>query len=284
MKVLACQIEIPEITTAAQRSSFLDDTIEKISAKQAQEPADLVVLPELSSIEYSRRAFDNLDQLSEDLDGHSFEVFGRAARELSVAICYGIPRIGDEGFHISQVVVDANGSRVGHFDKMHIAHYGASPEKDYFTRGRHVFLFEIAGIRMAPIICYDIRIPELARMLCVDYGVELILHCGAYFVDRSYYSWRHFVVTRALENQAYMLSLNRAGDDYGSSIFCPPWVDETAPEIMLPKEETFASFEIDRARIVEARKTYSFLEDRLPDYRRLDVRDGRSAATKPDTD
>lgn len=42
-------------------------------------------------------------------------------------------------------------------------------------------------------------------------------------------AWHSFAVTRAMENQVYLLSLNRAGADYGGSVFCPPWLDDDHP-------------------------------------------------------
>ena len=61
-------------------------------------------------------------------------------------------------------------SCAGHYDKLHLAQYGASMEKEYFNRGNHLFhLFEVNGFRLSPIICYDIRIPELSRTLVVDH-------------------------------------------------------------------------------------------------------------------
>jgi len=59
----------------------------------------------------------------------------------------------------------------------------------------------------------------------VNQGVDFILHCGAYFRDDSFYSWHSFVMTRAIENQIFFLSLNRAGVDYGDSVMSYPWSD-----------------------------------------------------------
>jgi len=270
LRLLACQIAIPPVATAPARDRFLAETAEKIHRRFAQAPADLVVLPELSGIDYSRAAFDRLDQLAEPLEGPSSEVFRALAGELGVPIVYGIPRRADGGYRISQVVVGPERRILGHFDKIHIAQYGASFEKEYFSRGRHLFVFEHLGIRIAPIICYDIRIPELSRTLALQHGVQLILHCGAYARDESFASWHDFVVARAMENQIYLLSLNRAGADFGRSLFCGPWVDEESPAVAFPEtDEAFVSLSVDPARIQSVRKQYSFLQDRLEDYRAL---------------
>ena len=266
-RLLACQIAIPPIASASERDRHLDETARKIRARLGEEPTDLVVLPELSCIDYSRAAFDNLDALAEPLDGPSFEALRELAKDFGVTVVYGIPRRGDGDFRISQVAVGQDGEIIGFFDKLHIAQYGASIEKEYFARGEHLFVFQHEGIRIAPIICYDIRIPELTRTLVLQHGVQLILHCGAYSRDESFYSWHDFVVARAMENQVYVLSLNRAGREFGNSLFCGPWVDETAPAVEFPPfEEAMQFLEVDPANIETIRKSYSFLTDRLSDY------------------
>jgi predicted amidohydrolase len=270
-RLLACQIAIPPIATVQERDRHLDKTARKIRERLGQEPTDLVVLPELSGIDYSRAAFDNLEALAEPLNGPSFEVLRELAQDFGVCIVYGIPRRGDGDFRISQVAVGQDGEIIGFFDKLHIAQYGASIEKEYFARGEHLFVFEHEGTKIAPIICYDIRIPELTRTLVLQHGVQLILHCGAYSRDESFYSWHDFVVARAMENQIYVLSLNRAGREFGNSLFCGPWVDEAAPAIEFPPvEEAMHFLEVDPANIETIRKRYSFLTDRLKDYGALD--------------
>ncbi|TPE51616.1 carbon-nitrogen hydrolase family protein [Amaricoccus solimangrovi] len=268
LRLLACQVAVPETRDAAARGRHLARCAAEVSRRlaEAPEPIDLVVLPELSSIEYSREAFERLDELAEPLDGPSFATWSGVARRHGVTIVYGAAIRGPGGDRITQVVVGPDGARRGAYAKIHTAQFGASMEKEFFVRGETLVVVEVAGFRVAPIICYDIRIPELSRVLCVDQGVDLLLHCGAYAHDLSFYSWHDFVVTRALENQVYMLSLNRAGADFGASMFCAPWVDETAPPENLGAEETFRTFTLTRAALAEAREVYPFLADRLEDY------------------
>lgn len=267
LKLLACQIEIPAITTAAERDRHLEQVAERIRARLGRQRLDLVVLPELSSIDYARPAFERLDVLAEPLDGPSFQVMSRLARDCAVGVVYGIARRAGDGYRITQVAVGPDGALIGAFDKLHIAQYGASFEKEFFERGERLFLFELKGLKIAPIICYDIRIPELARTLALRHGAQLILHCGAYARDESFHSWHAFVVARAMENQVYVLSLNRAGADFGSSLFCGPWVDEATPAIGFPPaKEAMRLLEVDPTRIETVRQRYSFLADRLADY------------------
>jgi nitrilase len=242
--------------------------IDKISAQLDAASADLVVLPELCTIEYSRQSFECLSELGEDLEGPSLEKMQELAMKYRVAVIFGMPRRYDEHYYISQIGLGADGELLACYDKLHICQYGASMEKEFFRRGQVPVVFPVAGFQFAPIICYDVRFPELSRSLALDSQVDCILHCGAYFRDQSFTSWHSFAITRAMENQLYLLSLNRAGECYGDSIFCLPWMDEQQTAVhFAPHDEDFVYLDIERSKIEVARQQYTFLEDRLTDYR-----------------
>jgi len=267
LTLLACQIDIPEMTTAAERDQHLSVSAQKVEEQLRSTPADIVVLPELSSIDYSRAAFACLDVLAEPLEGASFECWRAVARRHKAFVSYSFARRGEDAYYISIAVVNPDGELVGHYDKLHLAQYGASMEKDYFTRGDHLFAFDVKGFTLAPFICYDIRFPELARTLVLDHGVDVLLHCGAYFRDPSFHTWHAFAITRAIENQVFFLSLHRAGQDYGYPLFCFPWMDETfGPQPFREHGEDFKHITIDRARLNDARQTYTFLKDKRDGY------------------
>ena len=269
LQILAAQISVPPTPDAAARDAHLDRLSGLLDEALIQERTDLVVLPELSSIDYSRESFDNLAELAEPLDGPTFQALSPIASEHRCHILYGFPRIAGDRYRISHNLIGPDGARAGHFDKLHLAQYGASMEKEYFDEGEALFLFDVNGVKLAPIICYDIRFPGLTRALCQTHGAQVVLHVGAYYTDESYWSWYHFVVARAIENQVFLLSLNRAGETYGGSMFCSPWVDETAEPVRYPKEETLMRFHIDTAQIDQVRKDYTFVADARPDYTTL---------------
>ncbi len=265
--ILACQVVVPRMRTIEDRERHVSDLAEKVSQQLLQRHADLVVLPELCSVEYSREAFERLDMLAENLDGQSINVMLELARKHQTAVLFGMPRKQGDSYVISQIALDQHGQILCCYDKLHICQYGASMEKEFFQRGSGVKVFQLAGFRFAPIICYDIRIPELARSLTVTHNADCILHCGAYFRDESFASWHAFATTRAIENQIYLVSLNRAGADYGESVFCPPWMDEDHPaECFSKHEEDFRYLKLEKAVIKQVREDYTFLKDRLNDY------------------
>lgn len=271
MKILAAQIEIPPTPRGRSRDIHIESCASRISRRLASEHADLVVLPELSSIEYSREAFERLDRLAEPLDGPSFRLFQEVAVRFKTTVVYGIARDCGDTYAITQAVVGPDGLLIGYYDKLHIAQFGDSMEKEYFQPGRRLLVLDLGGLRVAPIICYDIRMPELCRTLVLKHGVDLVLHCGAYSRDASFESWHPFVITRAMENQCFVLSLNRAGGHYGESMFCPPWPGEgRLIQRFHPSDEELRILTVDRSSIEDARRDYPFLHDRLDDYQDLE--------------
>ena len=264
LTVLACQVSVPPVQTPADRDAHVLALCERIRQYlNRSDTVDLIVLPELCTIEYSIGAFSHLDSLAEPIDGPSTQAFSRLAQDSGAMVVFGMARSTKQGFAISQIIIDGVGEVVGCYDKMHLCHYGASTEKDFFQPGERVVLVDLKGWCIAPIICYDIRIPELSRALTVDHDANLLLHCGAYFRDESFSSWHSFAITRAMENQVYLLSLNRAGADYGGSIFCPPWIDDDQPaQYFETHDEDFRHLELDPALLLDVRSQYTFLKDR----------------------
>lgn len=275
MRVLACQIAVPLITETADRDQNVDRVAATVSAALEEKSCDLVLLPELFTIDYSIKAFDNLDLLAEQLDGRTVQVFRAVARQHECHIGFSIPRREDQLNFISVVVLGPDGSIVGSYDKLHIANFGASFEKKYFQPGSNLLVFDCGGIRCATIICYDFRFPELIQHLAIDRAVDLILHPVAFQRDSTFSSWPSFVVCRALENQLYFLSLNRAGSDFGASIFCPPWIDEQVRPVVFSSEETLEVFQVEREVINNVRSRYPFRTDRISDYKSLSLKESK---------
>lgn len=266
--VLACQLNVPDdMQTAADRDRHLQRTAGLIDQALQKRTADVVVLPELSSISYSRHCFSNPEIFAERESGISFDYLAPIAEKHQVSILYGAPRrCAPQKLSISQFVIDAKGRTAGFYDKLHLAQYGASMEKEYFVRGEGLKLLDVNGFRLSPQICYDMRFPGLASTLAHERAVQAILHCVAFYRDESFYSWHPFVIARAMENQIYWLSLNRAGENFGGSIFSSPWVDADTPAQVLGTAEECVYIDLSAAEIDRVREAYSFTADRFDNY------------------
>ncbi len=195
--VLGVQINNLNAVTEKQRDYNLEHARKLILSQPGH---DLYVLPELSSSGYAEETFRNLACLAEDFDGASCRMFSSLTKKLKCSICFGFPRINGKKIKISQVVVDAGGEILALYDKVHLAQFGNSSEKTYFTPGKKVTTFRIGEARIGIALCYDFRFPEFIRKMAVKHGIDLLLHPSAFSRDSSFYSWHQFAVTRALEN------------------------------------------------------------------------------------
>ncbi len=272
MRILAAQTQIPAIDTREKQLEYLETLIQKLTRFVIDNPVDLVVLPELATMEYSEANFLQINKFSEELYGKSFELFSSFCRQNNVAICYGMPRAEGDDTCISQVALGRQGEYLTHYDKIHTAEYGDSMELKYFKRGDNLAVFEIDGVRAGIIICYDIRFPELTRRLCREFEVDVIIHPVAFAQDITFHSWHHFAVSRALENQVYFISVNRGGPHFGHSIICPPWIDDKTKPTVLGEEEEFFVVEFDHSVITQVRETIPYRKDTLDSYQALPVR------------
>ncbi|MEM7405033.1 MAG: carbon-nitrogen hydrolase family protein [Pseudomonadota bacterium] len=279
LNVIAAQIDVPRTPNSGARERHVEGVCTRVAAAlENHVGTDLVVLPELATIDYSRETFAQLEQLAEPVEGPSFDRFSQLARTHRTALSYGFARRQGDGFTIAQAVIDASGALLGCYDKMHLAQYGASMEKDYFRPGDAPLSVDIGGFSIGLTICYDIRFPELWRALTLEHECTLIVHPSAFFQDESYATWEAFITTRALENQVYVLSVNRAGENWGGSMFCPPWVDEHHPLDRLGSAEQLTRFVVSREQLAATRRNYSFLHDRKRTY---DAGDSRRPLTAP---
>lgn len=269
LKILACQLSIPNTRTVRERDEHLNISAEKASQWLNEKSADILLLPELSALEYSNTSFANLEELAEEDDGASYQTWSKVAKDHSCWVLYGYARrCKQNSYSIATGVISPEGTLHGVYEKLHLAQFGASEEKDYFnTPGSQLVVFECNGFTLAPIICYDVRFAELARTLVLQHDVDCILHTGAYARDPSFDSWHAFVKTRAMENQVYLVSLNRAGDYFGQSVFMPPWVDESIqPTFFADHQEQCLLLTLERKVLDCAREEFHFLDDRLASY------------------
>ncbi len=267
MNILTYQPRIEQIKSDADRRAHVQRMARVLETRCRQEPdVGLILLPELTTIEYSAESFEKLAKLAEPWEGETFAAMASLAERTGWAICYGFPRLRNGRYHISQVVIAPSGQRLADYDKLHLAQFGAAIEKRYFSRGDSLAVFEWGGFRFGIIICYDFRFSDLIKRLVETYRVDAILHPVAFAKDGSFASWHHFVIARALEHQIYFLSANRAGPMWGNSILCPPWIDGEIMPLTMGEDEELHLFTLDKQSIQTARETYPFCKDRLTDY------------------
>jgi len=245
--------------------------------------AQIICVQELFRSQYfCREERADLFDLAESIPGPTTDSFTNLARELSVVIVGSIFERRAAGvYHNSAAVIDADGSLLGLYRKMHIPEDPQFFEKFYFTPGDlGVRVFPTRYARVAPLICWDQWFPEGARMAAMA-GADVLLYptaIGWNAEDRHTVgpsqrdAWRTIQRAHAIANGVFVAVVNRVGHEgppdgglefWGGSFVSDPFGVVTV-EASSDREETIFA-DCDTRRIEETRRSWPFLRDRRID-------------------
>jgi predicted amidohydrolase len=233
-------------------------------AEVAVPPADLVVWPEVTQRDLGGPG-DDLAPDAETLDGPFVEALvGRAAEHGGVWVA-GMLEAGDGLPFNTLVVVDGSGVRAS-YRKLHLYDSFGYQESDRVRAGSgEPVLVEVAGLRVGLMTCYDLRFPEIARVLSAR-GADLLL-CPAAWVagPRKVRHWETLVAARAVENVAYVAAVGQPGPTYsGHSCLVDPRGDVV---VAAGEGQEVLVGEVSRALLVEARTENPSLLNRRDEVR-----------------
>jgi len=212
--------------------------------KAAKKGAQIICLPELYRTQYFCQKEDfSLFDLAETIPGPSTKTFQKAAKENKVAIVLPIFEKRAAGvYHNSVVMIDADGSILGIYRKMHIPDDPAFYEKYYFTPGDLGFkAFKTKFGKVGSLICWDQWYPEGARITALQ-GASVLFYptaIGWHPAEKERYgkaqqeSWITIQRAHAIANGVYVCSVNRIGleqpvkeqagiEFWGNSFICDP--------------------------------------------------------------
>ena len=245
--------------------------------------AQIVCLQELFRSQYFCREEDpGLFDLAEPVPGPTTESFARLARELQVAIIGSVFERRAAGiYHNTALVIDADGSLLGIYRKMHIPDDPGYYEKYYFTPGDLGFrCFDTRFARVAPLVCWDQWYPEAARLAALA-GAQVLFYptaIGWHPAEKARYgaaehdAWRTIQRAHAIANGLYVAAVNRVGHEgppqtgiefWGGSFVADPF-GQVLAEASHDAEETLI-VECDPRRIEQVRRNWPFLRDRRID-------------------
>lgn len=230
------------------------------------ENPDIIVLPEMWTTAYTLAQLEKIA----DLDGEPTKGFLKElAKKHHVHIIGGsFANKVDGSIYNTAVVINNEGEEVYAYDKIHLVPMLSEP--DYLTGGRkQARLFELDGVKMGLLICYDLRFPELARELAVA-GAEVIYITAEWPSARKDH-WKALQLARAIENQCYIISSNRTGsydgvDFCGTSLVVDPW-GKVIKEGSEEKEETLVET-IDISNVEYIRREVPVFKSRVPEMYR----------------
>ncbi len=251
MKVAALQLDI-----AWEDRPKNYERVSEFARQAAEKGADLFVLPEMFSTGFSM----NPAVTAETSDGETTSYLRSLAKEYSIGVLGGLVLEGEGGKgHNIALAVDRNGRDLATYSKSHL--FSFLDEEKFHLAGEGPAPFEFEGVQCACFICYDLRFPELFRLTADK--------CHAVFVIASWPNgrqlhWDTLLPARAVENQQYIVGVNRVGKggghqfDGGSAIY-DPFGESLARG---GDRECLLFADVDVARVQETRKAMPFLKDR----------------------
>ena len=231
-------------------------------ASAAADGAQLVVLTEMFSTGFSMA----VDRVAELPDGPSAAFLSAQAREHEVWVCGSIPErptASDRPFN--QLVLAAPDGAVHRYAKIHPFGYGAEPE--HYAAGDAFLTVDVEGVRCTFFICYDLRFANEFWPLAPRTDCYVVV---ANWPRQRRAHWSALLRARAIENQAFVVGVNRVGTGdgltyVGDSVILDPLGEPVAEA---GDEECVIIGEVDAERVQTVRKKYPFLADRRERPRR----------------
>lgn len=170
------------------------------------EKTEIVVLPEMFSTGFTM----NTD-LAESMEGETVDWMRRVSKENGI-ILTGSVMIEERGSFFNRLIWMLPNGEYGHYDKRHLFAFGE--EDKYFSAGKKRLIASVKGWKINLIVCYDLRFPVWARQQLKDGVPEYdVLVCVANWPERRSHAWKTLLCSRAIENQCYVVGVNRVGKD-----------------------------------------------------------------------
>ena len=222
----------------------------------AKEGALVLALPEMFSTGFT---MDSEKFAEEKETSKTLKFLKETACENNLWIIGSLIDKTDAGNMNSAYTITPKGEIIGHYSKIHL--FPLSGEDKHYAKGRDIEISNIEGIPLAVTICYDLRFPELYRKIMGKGAMTAFVVANWPKTRREH--WLALLRARAIENQMYVIGINRVGEGggqaySGDSIVFGPAGEEIAKA---KSGEGLFFFEIEEKKVREDRKHYPFLKD-----------------------
>ena len=266
-----------KIKLALCQMNVIDDKKDNIKkaglmiAESVKKNADFIILPEMFNCPYSNDKF--IEYGEEEQDSYTLNAISKLASENNVYILAGsIPERENDRLYNTSYLFDKKGSVIGKHRKMHLFDIDVKDritfkESDVLTAGNKVSVVETEIGKIGIGICYDVRFPELARIM-VEKGALILFYPGAFNMTTGPAHWELLFRSRALDNQVFCvgvapaLNMDASYHSYGHSIVSNPW-GEVLTEAS--EKEELIICEIDLNEIKKVREEIPVLKNKRED-------------------
>ena len=235
----------------------VDKNLQNISLRLSmgvKEKTDLIVLPEMFNTGFSM----NAAALAEEMDGKTIRWMAQSAAKYDCVIT-GSLIIKENGKYFNRMIWMLPTGEYQQYDKWHL--FGMGEEDKTYTSGSEKVIVELKGWKIRLAICYDLRFPVYLRNNDAAYDILLLI---ASWPDKRIAHWKALIPARAIENQSYVIAVNRVGHD-GKEVYhsghsmCIDAYGNTV--YYKPEDEDLYTFSINYEDMIKIRKSFPFLKD-----------------------
>jgi len=235
---------------------------QKISSLRGN--TELVILPEMFSTGFSM----NVGTLGEPMDGTGMEWMKRVSHENKLIITGSLIIKENDKYYNRLIWMMPNGI-YGFYDKRHL--FAFAGEDKRYTPGNKRLITSVKGWKCHMLVCYDLRFPVWARQVTAamqggesaEYEYDILIYV-ANWPERRSHAWKTLLCARAIENQCYVIGVNRVGEDgnqisySGNSLVIDP-----LGEVLyhMADEEDIFTITLQKEKLEEVRNKFPFLRD-----------------------
>lgn len=244
--------------------------------KAAKKGAQIVCLQELYRTKYFPQAEKkDVVKLAETIPGDSTDLFSGMAKELGIVIIVPVFEKAGRDYYNSAVVIDADGTLMDTYRKIHVPHDPLFYEKNYFKDGDLGYnVYKTRYASFSVLICYDQWFPEAARIAALKgadilfYPTAIGLIKGTLATDNWEDAWETIQRSHAIANGVHVAAVNRVGEEgelkfWGGSFVCDSF-GKVLKRASKKKEEILVA-ELDLSKNREIQESWGFLRNRRPD-------------------
>lgn len=176
---------------------------------------DLIVLPEMFTTGFTM----NASKVAETMQGKTMEWLSKTAAQKKCVITGSIV-IGEDGKYFNRLIWMRPDGTFEFYNKRHT--FRMAEENMVYESGDKKLIVELAGWKICPMVCYDLRFPVWSRQPhsdsyrnhrgALNENYDCLIYVASW-PDKRIYAWRQLLIARAIENQAYVVGVNRIGKD-----------------------------------------------------------------------
>ena len=256
MQVIGVQLDI-----AWENKPANFDRVRSLLKNTSVELGALIVLPEMFATGFSMQ----VEQIAEPAQGPTQQFLSQLARDTGAYVLAGVVTRGADGRGRNEaLVVDPTGKELLRYCKLHPFSLGG--EDKHYARGDETCSFTWGSFRVAPFVCYDLRFPEIFRHQ-TRLGAQVLVVIANWPEARDMH-WQTLLRARAIENQAYVIGVNRAGNDpkfvyRGHSVILDPHGDVLA---MAGESSQLIQADLQIDSLTQWRQKFPALRDMRAEY------------------